>query len=50
MRAAEMVVVNLGTVEAVGQHAELPATNETDTGLQFTEVEAPSRPIWPSPS
>lgn len=35
-----MVVVIPGTAEAVGQHAEVLATNETDAGLQFTAVEA----------
>ena len=35
-----MVVVIPGTAEALGQHAEVLATNETDAGLQFTAVKA----------
>jgi ATP-binding cassette, subfamily B, bacterial MsbA len=43
MRADKIAIVNRGTVEAVGRHAELLATNETYSRLyrlQFTEVEA----------
>ena len=43
MRADKIVVVNRGTVEAVGRHAELLAINETYARLyrlQFSEVEA----------
>ena len=43
MRADKIVVVNGGTVEAVGRHAELLVTNDTYARLyrlQFAEVEA----------
>ena len=43
MRADKIVVLNRGTVEAVGRHAEILATNETYARLyrlQFAEVEA----------
>ncbi|OLB07577.1 MAG: hypothetical protein AUH14_03210 [Candidatus Rokubacteria bacterium 13_2_20CM_69_15_1] len=43
MRADKIVVVNRGTVEAVGTHAELLTTNESYARLyrlQFAEVEA----------
>ena len=43
MRADKIIVVNRGTVEAVGRHAELLAINETYARLyrlQFSEVEA----------
>jgi subfamily B ATP-binding cassette protein MsbA len=42
MRADKIAIVNRGTVEAVGRHAELLATNETYARLyrlQFAEVE-----------
>jgi len=43
MRADKIVVVNRGSVEAIGRHAELLATNETYARfyrLQFTESES----------
>src|SRR6266852_3427465 len=41
LRSTDTVVVVIpGTAEAVGQHAEVLATNETDAGLQFTAVKA----------
>jgi len=43
VRADKIVVVNRGTVEAVGRHAEILATNETYARLyrlQFAEIEA----------
>ncbi|HEU5263965.1 MAG TPA: ABC transporter ATP-binding protein, partial [Gaiellaceae bacterium] len=46
MRADKIVVVNGGTVEAVGRHAELLATNETYGRLyrlQFAEAESLGR-------
>jgi len=43
LHADKIVVLNRGTVEAIGRHAELLATNETYARLyrlQFSEVEA----------
>jgi len=43
MCADKIVVVNRGTVEAIGRHAEILASNETYARLyrlQFAEVEA----------